>query len=110
MFPAFYAAIRRIPRGKVATYGSVARSAGYPGSARQVVWALHSARVPLPWHRVLGAGGKILLRGQHGLEQVLRLKNEKVKFRGSCVDMATFEFKFPQPKAKKSKARKKINP
>src|SRR5579864_3669586 len=55
--------IRTIPKGKVATYGDVARAAGFPGRARQVVWALRGAR-GLPWHRVVGAGGKIMLPGE----------------------------------------------
>ena len=56
------ATIRRIPRGKVSTYGAVARAAGFPGAARQVVAALRGA-IGLPWQRVLGAGGAIKLRG-----------------------------------------------
>ena len=79
MFEAIHKVIRRIPRGKVATYGAVAKAAGYPGASRQVVWALRAAKAPLPWHRVLGAGGKILLPGQNGIEQRLRLETEGVK-------------------------------
>src|SRR5437879_13799962 len=71
--------IRRIPKGKVSTYGDVARAAGFPGRARQVVWALRNAR-GLPWHRVLGAGGKIMLPGESGLEQRLALETEGVAF------------------------------
>lgn len=80
--------VRRIPKGKVATYGDVARAAGHPGAARQVVWALHNATGGLPWHRVLGAGGVIRLPGAAGLEQRLRLEAEGVAFRGNRVDMA----------------------
>src|ERR1039458_3129585 len=58
--------ICRIPKGRVATYGDVARAAGYPGAARQVAWALHNAKGGIPWHRVLGAGGHIRLPG-HGV-------------------------------------------
>jgi methylated-DNA-protein-cysteine methyltransferase-like protein len=94
MFEAIHKVIRRIPRGKVATYGSVAKAAGYPGASRQVVWALRAANPPLPWHRVLGAGGKILLPGQNGIEQRLLLETEGVKFRGSRVDMDACEFRF----------------
>ena len=57
--------IRKIPKSKVATYGDVAKAAGFPGAARQVVWALRGAR-GLPWHRVLGAGGKIQVAGRIG--------------------------------------------
>jgi methylated-DNA-protein-cysteine methyltransferase related protein len=88
-------AIRKIPRGKVATYGSVARAAGHPGAARQVVGVLRRA-LGLPWHRVLGAGGQIKLRGDSGVEQRLRLEAEGVAFRGRRVDMKRHEFKFPR--------------
>jgi len=73
MFAALQKFVRKIPRGKVATYGEVARAAGYPGAARQVVWALRAAK-GLPWHRVVGARGRILLPGEAGLEQRLRLQ------------------------------------
>src|SRR3977135_1622426 len=87
--------IRKIPKGKVATYGDVAKAAGFPGSARQVVWALHKSR-GLPWHRVLGAGGKILLPGESGLEQRRRLETEGVAFRGGRVHMEQHQYKFPR--------------
>ena len=89
--------IRKIPRGKVATYGDVARAAGFPGRARQVVWALRNSR-GLPWHRVLGAGGKIRLPGEAGLEQRLRLETEGVTFQGGRVRMETHQYKFPRVK------------
>jgi len=88
------AAIRKIPRGKVATYGGVARGAGYPGAARQVVGVLRRS-FGLAWHRVLGAGGQIKLRGDSALEQRFRLEAEGVIFRGRRVDMKRHEFKFP---------------
>ena len=86
-------AIRSIPRGKVATYGGVARAAGYPGAARQVVGILRGS-VGLPWQRVLGAGGEIKLRGDWAIEQRLRLEAEGVRFRGRRVDMRKHEFEF----------------
>ena len=85
--------IRKIPKCKVATYGEVAKAAGFPGCARQVVWALRNAR-GIPWHRVLGAGGKILLPGESGLEQRLRLETEGVTFRGGRVWMEKHQYKF----------------
>ena len=87
MFPAILRTVGRIPRGKVATYGDVAYIAGYPGSARQVAWALHSSSRGLPWHRVVGAGGKILLPAEGGMEQRFRLEAEGVRFSGLRVDM-----------------------
>src|SRR5689334_9850194 len=87
MFPAMLRAVRRIPKSKVATYGQVAEAAGFPGAARQVAWALHGAGGNLPWHRVVGAGGRILLGGHSGQEQKIRLRAEGVSFRGEKVDM-----------------------
>lgn len=93
--------IRRIPKGRVSTYGDVAQAAGFPGAARQVAWALHNAGdAGIPWHRVLGAGGQIRLPGHSGLEQRMRLQAEGVAFRGSRVDMARHAFDFKQ-KAKR---------
>jgi methylated-DNA-protein-cysteine methyltransferase-like protein len=93
------AAIRSIPRGKVSTYGAVAKGAGFPGAARQVVGALHGA-VGLPWQRVLGAGGAIKLRGDEAFEQRFRLEAEGVTFRGRKVDMKLHEYKFPKTRRK----------
>jgi methylated-DNA-protein-cysteine methyltransferase-like protein len=87
------AAIRRIPRGKVSTYGAIARAVGLPGMARQVAQTLHRG-FNLPWQRVLGAGGEIKLRGDSAIEQRLRLEAEGVRFRGRKVDMKHHEFKF----------------
>jgi methylated-DNA-protein-cysteine methyltransferase-like protein len=86
--------VRKIPKGKVATYGQVAEAAGFPGAARQVAWALHNSSAGLPWHRVVGAGGRIRLSGQAGLEQRMRLQNEGVQFRGERIRMDVHEFRF----------------
>jgi methylated-DNA-protein-cysteine methyltransferase-like protein len=86
MFRRIEAAIRKIPKGKVATYGDVAYAAGFPGAARQVAWALHGSR-GLPWQRVVGAEGRILLPGEAGFEQRMRLQQEGVEFVGLRVRM-----------------------
>ena len=92
---AIAAVIRRIPRGKVSTYGAVAEAAGYPRCARHVSKVLSG--VPgLPWQRVLGSGGRISLSGEYGLEQRFLLQAEGVRFRGKRVDMAAFEYQFPR--------------
>jgi methylated-DNA-protein-cysteine methyltransferase related protein len=88
-------AIRQVPRGKVSTYGAIARAAGLPGRARQVAQVLHRG-FELPWQRVLGAGGEIKLRGDSAIEQRLRLEAEGVRFRGRKVDMKQCEYKFPR--------------
>jgi len=88
------AAIKQVPRGKVSTYGSIARAAGYPGAARRVAWTLHRS-FGLPWHRILGAGGQIKLSGDSAIEQRLRLEAEGVVFRGRRVNMLLHEYRFP---------------
>ena len=103
MFEKIRRTIARIPRGKVASYGQVARIAGFPGAARQVVWALHGAGSSgLPWQRVVGAGGKILLRDHSAMEQRMRLEMEGVKFNGARVDMSSCEWTPKQRQKKKS--------
>jgi methylated-DNA-protein-cysteine methyltransferase-like protein len=94
-------AIRSIPRGKVSTYGAVAKAAGSPGAARQVVAALRGS-IGLPWQRVLGAGGAIKLRGDHAFEQRFRLEAEGVTFRGRKVDMKLHEHKFSKTRKRKT--------
>jgi methylated-DNA-protein-cysteine methyltransferase-like protein len=101
------AAIRKIPRGKVSTYGAVARAAGYPGAARQVVGVLRRS-FGLPWQRVLGAVGQIKLRGESGLEQRFRLQAEGVIFRGRRVDMKRHEFKFQLTKPARKRRTRQI--
>jgi methylated-DNA-protein-cysteine methyltransferase-like protein len=90
--------IRSLPSGKVASYGGIARAAGWPGGARQVVRILR--QVPgLPWQRVVGWGGAIKLPGENGAEQRFRLRMEGVTFRGTRVDMKRHEFKFARGKS-----------
>ena len=96
--------IRALPPGKVSSYGAIARAAGWPGAARQVVRILQ--QVPgLPWHRVLGSGGAIKLSGEHAAEQKFRLRMEGVTFRGSRVDMKQHEFQFPKGNRARRKKR-----
>lgn len=74
--------ISTIPKGWVATYGGVARAAGYPGRARLTAYALRTAApgLHLPWYRVLGAGGRIVFpkNSRHHREQVRLLRSEGV--------------------------------
>jgi methylated-DNA-protein-cysteine methyltransferase-like protein len=79
---ALWHAVCTIPRGRVATYGGVARAAGLPGRARQAGFALRVAdeTLNLPWHRVVGAGGRIAFprRSRAHREQTRRLRAEGV--------------------------------
>lgn len=93
MFERMLATVRRIPRGKVATYGDVAAASGYPGASRQVVWALRAGKA-VPWHRVIGARGKILLKDENGFEQRLRLRSEGVVIEGDRIRLERFGHAF----------------
>ena len=78
-----YAAVRRIPSGRVATYGQVAVLAGLPGQARLVGYALHALPdgTAVPWHRVVNARGRFGLGAASaaGVAQRLRLEAEGVR-------------------------------
>jgi methylated-DNA-protein-cysteine methyltransferase related protein len=88
---AFRLMILSIPPGKVSTYGAVAAAAGYPQYHRAVARLLRTDPInQLPWHRVVGVGGEIKLRGAAAPEQRARLKLEGVQFSGRRVDMEKF--------------------
>ena len=87
-----YRVVARIPRGRVATYGQVASLAGLPHAPRVAGYALHALTPgsPIPWHRVVGAGGRLSLARidpSSALTQRLRLEREGVTFdaRGRVV-------------------------
>ncbi|HTT73481.1 MAG TPA: MGMT family protein [Thermoplasmata archaeon] len=97
--------IARVPRGKVITYGEVARAAGFPRAPRLTVRALRTGP-GLPWHRVVAAGGRIALPGAAGAEQRLRLELEGVTFRRGRVAMALHAWA-PRP-ARRDPARRGV--
>jgi len=90
------ATVDSIPRGRVATYGDVAREAGLPGRARLVgrVLAELSGTSGLPWQRVVNASGRISLAGRGARRQRERLRREGVELdaRGR-VDLARFAWR-----------------
>jgi methylated-DNA-protein-cysteine methyltransferase-like protein len=97
MFAEMLANVRRIPKGRVSTYGGVAAASGHPGAARQVVWALRTggeSGSDVPWHRVVGAGGRIRLTGESGFEQRLRLRSEGVAIAGDKIDLKRYGHAF----------------
>jgi methylated-DNA-protein-cysteine methyltransferase-like protein len=79
---AIWDAVCRIPHGEVSTYGAIAQAAGLPGRARQAGYALRVApeAMNLPWHRVVGAGGRIVFpkASRPYNEQRRRLRGEGV--------------------------------
>jgi methylated-DNA-protein-cysteine methyltransferase-like protein len=88
-----YAMVRRIPRGRVATYGEIAEAIGRPRAARAVGHALASLPAPLarvvPWQRVVNAGGGISRRDPESMAlQRELLEREGIRFRrGGGVDL-----------------------
>lgn len=93
-----YAVVHRIPRGRVATYGQVARLAGIPGHARQVGYALHAMATEraVPWHRVLNARGEVSARSEPGGDSAQRafLEREGVVFdHGGRVDLERYQWR-----------------
>ena len=86
-----YAIVRRIPRGRVATYGQVAQLAGIVNGARQVGYALHALRegTAVPWFRVVNARGASSLRSGGDVTQQMLLEREGVRFgAGGRIDLA----------------------
>lgn len=91
-----YAAVRRIPRGRVATYGQIAATLGHPRSARAVGRAL--AVIPaamartVPWQRVVNAAGSISRRDPEAmaLQHDLLLQDGVALRRGGSVDLGRF--------------------
>ena len=79
---AIWQVVCAIPRGRASTYGAVARAAGLPGRARLTGFALRVAprELNLPWHRVVGAGGRIVFSSgsREHKEQAKRLRAEGV--------------------------------
>lgn len=79
-----YAVVRRVPKGRVATYGQIARLAGLGGHARQVGYALNALPdgMDVPWHRVINARGGISKRSIPVYEQIQQelLEQDGVEF------------------------------
>ncbi|MDJ0866475.1 MAG: MGMT family protein [Myxococcota bacterium] len=98
LYPRIYAVVRRIPRGRVATYGQVAELAGIGRHARQVGYALHALpeHLALPWHRVVNAAGRCSPRAEPGgerLQQAL-LEAEGVEFgRRDRIDLTRYRWR-----------------
>ncbi|HTD48488.1 MAG TPA: MGMT family protein [bacterium] len=94
VFARVYALVRQIPRGRVASYGSIARALGIPRGARTVGWALAACGDDVPWHRVVNAQGNISWRPTGGYHlQRARLHQEGVRFARGRIDLKKFGWK-----------------
>ncbi len=90
-----YRVIKKIPRGRVTTYGELARKLRLPGGARSVGYAM--AACPsgkgIPWHRVVGTGGRLLIPEPYGSLQRRLLEAEGVRVEFGRIDMNRYEWK-----------------
>lgn len=88
--------IKQIPPGKIMTYGQVAATAGSPRAARQVTRILHSmsAKHNLPWHRIVNAEGRIMLRDEEArFFQRKSLQAEGVEVdKDDRIDLSRYQF------------------
>ena len=100
-----YAVVKRIPRGRVATYGQIAELAGMPGAARQVGYALNSTPpgTRIPWQRVINAHGTVSRRADPDDETRQRrlLEAEGIRFDNERIDLERFRWR---PRQKKTDA------
>jgi methylated-DNA-protein-cysteine methyltransferase-like protein len=84
-----YKLVKKIPRGRVITYGELAKKLRLPGGARVAGYAM--AACPngrgIPWHRVVGAGGRLLIREPYASLQRKLLETEGISLAGARVDM-----------------------
>jgi methylated-DNA-protein-cysteine methyltransferase-like protein len=73
-----YDLVKGIPRGRVMTYGQVAKILKLPGGARTAGRAMSASPSGggVPWHRVVGAGGRLLIREPHASLQRKLLESE----------------------------------
>ena len=103
-----YRLVKRIPRGRVTTYGALAKALRLRGGARVVGFAM--AATPrgrgIPWHRVIGAGGKVTMPEPHASLQRRLLATEGVTFAGVKIDMELYAWS-PKSRAKSRAATRK---
>lgn len=100
-----YRLVKKIPRGRVTTYGYLARKLRLPGGARVAGYAM--AGCPsgqgIPWHRVVGAGGRLLISEPYAGKQRRLLETEGVEVGIRRIDMG----KYGWPQEKKTTAKRK---
>ncbi len=100
---ALYDLVRKIPKRKVISYGALARAVRLRGGARaagRAMWACPKGW-GIPWHRVVGAGGRILLAEPRAALQRRLLESEGVQFAGRRIDMSKYAW---EPRSKKARA------
>jgi methylated-DNA-protein-cysteine methyltransferase-like protein len=97
-----YQLVKRIPRGRVTTYGELAKRLRVRGGARVVGYAM--AGCPsgrgIPWHRVVGAGGRLIIRDPYRSLQRKLLESEGVKIEGARINMKLYALVPPKKKSR----------
>lgn len=96
-----YKLVKKIPRGKVATYGQIAKLAGKPGAARAVgILLKNNPYISVPCHRVVGTKGELVgySKGEGIKSKKQILENEGVFFKKGRVDLEKSRWQFPPPK------------
>jgi len=103
-----YRLVRQIPRGRVLTYGALAKAIRLPGGARSAGRAMAAtpAGKGIPWHRVVGQRGKILIRGPYAMLQKKLLESEGVAVSESRVKLDAHAWKPPAAKSSRKTKRK----
>ena len=104
-FDPLYKLVKRIPRGRVLTYGALARAVRLPGGARTAgrAMAVTPRGKGIPWHRVLGAGGKILIREPYASLQKRLLESEGIHVMESRINLKKHLWTPPRTKASTAK-------
>lgn len=101
-----YKLVKKIPRGRVTTYGALAKAVRLRGGARVAGYAM--ATCPggkgIPWHRVIGAGGRLLIREPHASLQRRLLETEGIIIDGKRVNMKKYAWSGPKARAKSKRS------
>jgi methylated-DNA-protein-cysteine methyltransferase related protein len=95
-----YRLVKKIPRGRVTTYGAIAKALRLRAGPRAVGYAMAAcpANQGIPWHRVVGAGGRLLISEPHASLQRKLLATEGIPIEGRSINMERFSFSFSKAK------------
>ena len=106
-----YKLVKQIPRGRVLSYGAVAKALRLKGGARSAGRAMSATPQGkgIPWHRVLNAAGKIVIREPYSSLQRRLLESEGVEVIENRVKMKTYLWTPPRKKAKAKRPAKRTN-
>jgi len=93
-YSAIYRIVRMIPVARVATYGQIARLAGFAGQARRVGYALHNLPddSDVPWHRVVNRNGRVSLADAGPLQKSMLVSEGVVFDTSGTVDLSVFQW------------------